>query len=81
MTRPNTDHWPRTARGKLICPECGQTGWPYTGDAPSWLDKHSDHVDCDCGKRVTRSGLAAHRRHHPDDSSPGVDTAPPTVVH
>jgi predicted RNA-binding Zn-ribbon protein involved in translation (DUF1610 family) len=65
MTRPDIKSWKRTPRGKLICPECGQTGWPYAEGMPGWLDKHGEHADCsDCGKTVAVRGMSAHRRVH-----------------
>jgi len=71
----DTTSWERTPRGKLICPDCGQTGWTAVG--ASWIDKHADHVDCpDCGKTVTRKGLKAHMRHH---ATPTIKPRVPVV--
>lgn len=48
--------WPHTPRGKLMCPDCGQTGY---SDGP-WIDKHVDHVAALCGAAVSSRG----RPHH-----------------
>jgi len=54
--------WERTPHGrKVICPDCGATGYP----GGSWLNKHRRHTDCDvCGKTVTARGLNNHKRMH-----------------
>lgn len=49
--------WAHTPRGKVICPECGLSGY-YGG---KWANRHAAHVTCSCGKQVTASGLGAHR--------------------
>lgn len=49
--------WPTTPTGKLVCPECGKSGY-YGG---KWVLKHEDHVTCTCGQRVTRRGLGPHQ--------------------
>jgi hypothetical protein len=49
--------WERTPRGKVICPECGLTGYP----GGKWAVKHALHVTCTCGRRVSSQGLPAHR--------------------
>lgn len=51
-----TERWGRTPRGKLICPECGLTGWP----GGSWIDKHQNHSTAPCGRVVSDRGLPNH---------------------
>lgn len=63
MTPEQVAHWKRTSRGKLICPECGQTGW-FAFGPHSWINKHAEHVTCECGKVVTARSINNHRRHH-----------------
>jgi hypothetical protein len=57
VSREAQNHWPRTPRGKVMCPECGRAG--YLGG--SWTHKHEHHETCTCGKVVSHSGLATHR--------------------
>jgi len=49
--------WAHTPRGKVICPECGLSG--YRGG--KWVRKHVEHVQCSCGRTVTTVGLQQHR--------------------
>jgi hypothetical protein len=67
-----TAEWRRTARGKIVCPECDARGWP----GGRWILKHlKDHTHvCDfssgvwtCGKVfTTANGLINHKvRTHP----------------
>jgi hypothetical protein len=63
MTREDLKHWPRTSRGKLICPDCGQTGWFALGKG-AWVNKHAEHVTCECGKVMPRATINNHRRVH-----------------
>lgn len=52
--------WPRTPRGKAICPECGHDGWPYG----VWIKKHLvPHDVCECGAKVQAGYLGTHRAH------------------
>jgi hypothetical protein len=63
LTREDVKHWPRTSHGKLVCPDCGQTGWPVF-TAGSWVHKHAEHVTCECGKVTTSRTINNHRRVH-----------------
>lgn len=64
LTADDVRDWPRSPRGKLICPTCGQSGWSYF-DARSWIQKHRWHEPCHiCGKQVTVAGLAVHTASH-----------------
>ena len=60
----DTSTWERTPRGKLICPDCGATGWnvqPGSG----WLRKHESHTDCeDCGRTVPTATMNFHKGRH-----------------
>lgn len=49
--------WETTGRGKVICPDCGRSGY-YGG---KWANKHVAHLTCSCGRRVTVAGLGSHR--------------------
>lgn len=50
--------WPRTNGGrKLVCPECGLTGYPDG----TWLNNHREHRRCSCGRVVTTKGYRTHR--------------------
>lgn len=61
--------WSRTSQGRLICPDCGATGWTVgvISAGSAWIDKHLEHTKAPCGKVLadTRSGVAAHRRNCP----------------
>lgn len=54
----DTSTWPRTSRRgyKIVCPDCGLTG--YVGGR--WIERHDEHVRCDCGAVTTKKGWKKH---------------------
>lgn len=68
MNRPIVDisNWKRTARGKLICPDCGATGWSVVQTySKSWITAHAEHVTCPCGRTTTKRGAKRHQARCP----------------
>jgi len=62
---PLTQGWRYTARGKLICPTCGATGWPVEHVKGTWLEAHASHKTCiECGKVTTARGFKRHAHIH-----------------
>lgn len=54
----DTATWPPAAHRsmKIACPDCGMTG--YRGGR--WIERHDQHVRCDCGAIVNRKGWKKH---------------------
>jgi hypothetical protein len=71
LTREDCRHWQRTPRGKIICPDCGESGYPYFGER-SWINKHAEHMTCECGKVKPVSTIKRHRAHHPPLPETGI---------